>query len=80
MKVALGVTSTNTNIELIADGFSYGTKEMAADANETFTMPDATVRTPHAGFYLKITSAVSLTSYTRSHPWSEYTVSKDVDD
>jgi hypothetical protein len=33
-------TSTNTNLELITDGFSYGTKEIAADANETFTMPD----------------------------------------
>jgi hypothetical protein len=29
-------TSTNTNLELITDGFSYGTKQMAADANETF--------------------------------------------
>jgi hypothetical protein len=38
----LGGTSTNTNLELITDGFSYGTKEIAADANETFTMPDAT--------------------------------------
>ena len=35
-------TSTNTNLELITDGFSYGTKQMSADANETFTMPDAT--------------------------------------
>ena len=26
-------TSTNTNLELITDGFSYGTKEIAADAN-----------------------------------------------
>ena len=35
-------TSTNTNLELITDGFSYGTKQMSSDANETFTMPDAT--------------------------------------
>jgi hypothetical protein len=41
-------TSTNTNLELIADGFSYGTKQMAADANETFTMPDASVQMPRA--------------------------------
>ena len=33
-------TSTNTNLELITDGLSYGTKQLAADANETFTMPD----------------------------------------
>jgi hypothetical protein len=54
-------TSTNTNLELITDGFSYGTKEMAADANETFTMPDATADDTRS-FYLKITSAVSLTA------------------
>ena len=32
-------TSTNTNLSLVADAFSLGTKQMAADANETFTMP-----------------------------------------
>ena len=67
-------TSTNTNLELITDGFSYGTKEMAADANETFTMPDATADATR-GFYLKITSAVSLTT-TREVTLGPDTVSK----
>jgi hypothetical protein len=67
-------TSTNTNLELITDGFSYGTKEMAADANETFTMPDATADATR-GFYLKITSAVSLTA-TREVTLGPNTVSK----
>jgi len=67
-------TSTNTNLELITDGFSYGTKEMAADANETFTMPDATADDTRS-FYLKITSAVSLTA-TREITLGPNTVSK----
>lgn len=67
-------TSTNTNLELITDGFSYGTKEMAADANETFTMPDATADATRS-FYLKITSAVSLTA-TREVTLGPNTVSK----
>ena len=67
-------TSTNTNLELITDGFSYGTKEMAGDANETFTMPDATADDTRS-FYLKITSAVSLTA-TREVTLGPNTVSK----
>jgi hypothetical protein len=67
-------TSTNTNLELITDGFSYGTKEMAADANETFTMPDATADDTRS-FYLKITSAVSLTT-TREVTLGPNTISK----
>jgi hypothetical protein len=67
-------TSTNTNLELITDGFSYGTKEMAADANETFTMPDATADATR-GFYLKITSAGALTA-TREVTLGPNTVSK----
>ena len=67
-------TSTNTNLELVTDGFSYGTKQMAADANETFTMPDATADATR-GFYLKITSAVSLTG-TREITLGPNTVSK----
>ena len=67
-------TSTNTNLELITDGFSYGTKEIAADANETFTMPDATADDTRS-FYLKITSAVSLTA-TREITLGPNTVSK----
>ena len=67
-------TSTNTNLELITDGFSYGTKQMSADANETFTMPDATADATR-GFYLKITSASSLTG-TRVVTLGPNTVSK----
>ena len=67
-------TSTNTNLELITDGFSFGTKEMAADANETFTMPDATADATRS-LYLKITSAVSLTA-TREVTLGPNTISK----
>jgi hypothetical protein len=67
-------TSTNTNLELISDAFGYGTKEMAADANETFTMPDFSADGTR-GMYLKITSAVSLTA-TREVTLGPNTVSK----
>jgi len=67
-------TSTNTNLELVTDGFSYGTKQMSADANETFTMPDATADATR-GFYLKLTSAASLTG-TRVVTLGPNTVSK----
>jgi hypothetical protein len=67
-------TSTNTNLELVTDGFSYGTKQMAADADETFTMPDATADATR-GFYLKITSAASLTT-TRVVTLGPNTISK----
>jgi hypothetical protein len=67
-------TSTNANLALIADAFSLGTKQMAADANETFTMPDATADGTRS-LYLKITSAVSLT-VTRTVTLAPNTVSK----
>jgi len=67
-------TSTNTNLELITDGFSYGTKQMSGDANITFTMPDATADATR-GFYLKLTSAASLTA-TRDVTLGPNTVSK----
>jgi len=67
-------TSTNTNLELITDGFSYGTKQFASDANETFTMPDGTADATR-GFYLKFTSAGSLTA-TRTATLGPNTVSK----
>lgn len=67
-------TSTNTNLSLIADAFSLGTKQMAANADETFTMPDATADGTRA-LYLKITSAVSLTA-TRTVTLAPNTVSK----
>jgi hypothetical protein len=66
--------STNTNLELIADAFSLGTKQLAADANETFTMPDAMADGTRS-LYLKITSAVSL-SVTRTVTLGPNTVSK----
>jgi hypothetical protein len=67
-------TSTNTNLALIADAFSLGTKQMTADANETFTMPDASADGVRS-LYLKITSAVSLT-VTRTVTLAPNTVSK----
>lgn len=67
-------TSTNTNLSLIADAFSLGTKQMAANADETFTMPDATADGTRS-LYLKITSAVSLT-VTRTVTLAPNTVSK----
>jgi hypothetical protein len=67
-------TSTNTNLSLIADAFSYGTKQMVADADETFTMPDATADAVRS-FYVKITSAVSLTA-TRTVTLAPSTISK----
>ena len=68
-----GVT-TNTNLELIGEALGYGTKQMAADADETFTMPDASADGSRA-LYLKITSAVSLTT-TRVVTLGPNTVSK----
>ena len=71
-------TSTNTNLGLITDGFSYGTMQLAADANETFTMPDGKADNSAdevRSFYLKITSVVSLTA-TREVTLGPSTVSK----
>mgnify|MGYP003675776883 CR=1 FL=1 len=67
-------TSTNTNLELIGEGLGYGTKQMSADSNETFTMSDGAAD-PTRAFYLKITSAVSLTT-TRTITLAPNTVSK----
>ena len=67
-------TSTNTNLELIADSFSYGTKAIPSNANTTFTMADAASDTTRS-FYLKITSAVSLTA-TRTVTLGPNTISK----
>ena len=66
--------STNTNLSLIADGFSYGTLSVAADANETFTIPDGTADASR-GLYIKFTSAGSLTA-TRTLTLGPNTVSK----
>ena len=67
-------TSTNTNLELIADAFGYSTEQLAANADETFTMTDGTADGVRA-MYLKLTSAVSL-SATRTVTLAPNTVSK----
>ena len=67
-------TSTNTNLELIGQGLGYGTKQMSADSNETFTMADGG-SDPTRAFYLKVTSAVSLTT-TRTLTLAPNTISK----
>ena len=67
-------TSTNTNLELITDALGYGTKQVAPDSNETFTMPNATADGTRA-LYLKFTSAGSLTG-TRTLTLAPDTVSK----
>lgn len=67
-------TSTNTNLDLIADSFSLGTKQMSSDANQTFTMPDASADGVRS-LYLKITSAGSLTA-TREVTLGPNTISK----
>jgi len=67
-------TSTNVNLELIGDGLGYGTEQVAADSNETFTMADG-VADGVRGMYLKFTSAGSLTA-TRELTLAPNTVSK----
>lgn len=67
-------TSANTNLSLIADAFSLGTKQITLDTDQTFTMPDATADGTRS-LYLKITSAVSLTA-TRTVTLAPNTVSK----
>jgi len=67
-------TSTNTNLELIGEGLGYGTEEVAADSNETFTMADGAADGVR-GMYLKFTSAGSL-SATRTLTLAPNTVSK----
>lgn len=66
--------SLNTNLELIADAFGYGTKQLAGDTDETFTIPDGAADGSRS-FYLKLTSAVSLTA-TRTVTLGPNTVSK----
>ena len=65
-------TSTNTNLSLIADGFSYGTKAFATDADETFTMPDFSADGTRS-LYLKFTGTLTA---TRTATLGPNTVSK----
>ena len=67
-------TKVNASFSQIADGFSYGTKAMSADANETFTMPDGTADATRS-LYLKITSSATLTA-TRTVTLGPNSVSK----
>jgi hypothetical protein len=73
-KTALGALVLIRTLRLLQTDLALGTKQMAADANETFTMPDATADATRS-LYLKITSAVSLTA-TREVTLGPNTVSK----
>ncbi len=67
-------TITNTNLELIASAFSYGTENLASDADATITMSDGSADEVRS-IYLKITSSGSLTA-TRTITIAPNTVSK----
>jgi trimeric autotransporter adhesin len=55
-------TSTNTNLELIAEAFSYGTEaSFSSDADATTTIEDG-LTDPARSLYFKVTSGVSLTA------------------
>jgi len=67
--------TTNTNLELIAEAFSYGTQaSFGSDADATTTIADG-ASDPARSLYLKITSGVSLTA-TRTLTIAPNTVSK----
>ena len=66
-------TVTNTNLELIAEAFSYGT-ETIGDADTTITMQDGTSDAARS-LYLKIASSADLTT-TRVITLAPNTVSK----
>jgi len=66
--------SNNLNLALITDALGYGTLELDADADETFTMPNAAADDLRS-MYLKFTSAVALTA-TRTLTLAPNTVSK----
>ena len=65
--------TTNTNLELIAGAFSYGT-ETIADSDTTITMADGAADAARS-FYLKIASSADLTA-TRTITLAPNTVSK----
>src|SRR5210317_2152113 len=68
-------TSTNTNLELIADAFSYATKDcFATDADATETMADGSADEIRS-LYLKVTSSATLTA-ARTLTLAPNTVSK----
>ena len=68
-------TSTNTNLELIAEAFSFGTEaSFGSDADATTTIADGSTD-PARSLYFKVTSGVSLTA-TRTLTIAPNTVSK----
>ena len=68
-------TSTNTNLELIAEAFSYGTEaSFSSDADATTTIADGATD-PARSLYFKVTSGVSLTA-TRTLTLAPNDVSK----
>jgi hypothetical protein len=68
-------TSTNTNLELIAEAFSYSTDaSFGSDANATTTIADGGTD-PFRSIYIKVTSGASL-SATRQLTIAPDTVSK----
>jgi hypothetical protein len=68
-------TSTNTNLELIAEGFSYATVDpFDTDADKTETMADGATD-PIRSLYVKVTSTATLTA-TRTLTLAPNTVSK----
>jgi hypothetical protein len=67
--------STNTNLELIAEAFSYGTEaSFSSDADATTTIADGATD-PARSLYFKVTSGVSLTA-TRTLTLAPNDVSK----
>ena len=68
-------SSTNRNVELIAEGFARGTKDcFSSDANATETMADGSTDEIRK-LYLKVTSSATLTA-TRTLTLAPNTVSK----
>ena len=68
-------SSTNRNLELIAEGFARGTKDcFSSDANATETMADGSTDEIRK-LYLKVTSSATLTA-TRTLTLAPNTVSK----
>jgi len=68
-------TSTNTNLELISEAFSFGTEaSFSSDADATTTIADGATD-PARSLYFKVTSGVSLTA-TRTLTLAPNDVSK----
>lgn len=67
-------TSTNTNLELIAEAFSFGTEDFASDADDTLTIADGATD-PARSLYLKVGTTTTLTA-TRNLTLAPNTVSK----